>query len=185
MAIIAILRWLWGLLNQNASAIQATCAFLGVVGLFLYVLDTRRIRSEQEKTNRAAVTPFVCLSGETLGGNFDGQKVASLYSRIAIRNVGEGAALKLRAWVRVVPKDFSLDGSQWFEDEEQNAFSTVIEKSNLMNGEEATVATGGFQFEDRFLTVISAEDQRGAKHQLQLLISRHDEPTVWRWCSRE
>lgn len=185
MAIIAILRWLWWLMNQNAPAIQAMCAILGVVGLFLYVLDTRKIRSEQEKTNRATVTPFVCPSEETLGGNSDGKKVVSLYSRIGIRNVGKGAALKLKAWICLVPKEFRLDGSQWFEDEEHNRYSTVVEKSNLMNGEEATVTTGGFQFEDRFLTVISAEDQRGAKHQLQLLISRHDEPTVWRWCSRE
>jgi hypothetical protein len=80
--------WHWLSYGQNADALQAIAAIIGVVALGCYVLDTRRIRKATLAQSEASRRPFFRTSAETLESRNLNEKFMAI-------NVGEGHALNV------------------------------------------------------------------------------------------
>lgn len=86
-------------INHNAGAIQAICAFLGLVGLVVYCVLTRRIYQAAIRQANAAMRPFIVIDKMTEKDVSDFRMSLLPLSEkeiIVIRNLGTGPALGIK-----------------------------------------------------------------------------------------
>ena len=177
--------WHWLTYGQNAAALGALSAVLGLIGLFFYTTYTRRMMKLGEATRRATITPILVLRAEPefiatevetspageLG--FTPHKVISYRTVLKIRNIGEGAAVFLRAWAQPVSEKFGIGGATILL---KTVHSTdgSSESTELFKGESTSVAFEPLKPSDlqrRWLFVVESIDQANGRHQLHVLRS--------------
>jgi hypothetical protein len=171
--------WHWLTYGQNAAALQAVSAFFGVIGLLLYVLDTRRMRQIGELTRRASMTPL--FTARDLNPYYVLGNEGLFQISMTIRNVGEGVATVLLAWHQPVSAHFSV-----FDNEiltmSKIAKSVTVPANDLMKGESMVVDFVAFNPDDltddsecvfkpntKWLFVVDSIDQAQGRHQLKML----------------
>jgi hypothetical protein len=172
--------WHWLTYGQNATAVAAVAACLGLVGLFFYTLYTKSIMKMQESTARASITPELVVQGpaEYTGVNQQMVEIAhglqqlryARYNmRLGFRNVGAGAALFVRAWCQPVSERFICTGSilETTPDSVQsNGFSHLLQSENV------TIVIEGLRHDVQTLRrviVVETTDAANMRHQMQIL----------------
>ena len=124
--------WHWLTYGQNAAALQALCALLALMGLFLHTLYTRRMMRLGNWTRRASITP-VFTAKEIVPHYFgDGAKVFRV--SMTIKNLGEGPAVIIWAWHQPVSDKFSVFDSG-IVTQPANVATGSVPESDLMKGD--------------------------------------------------
>jgi hypothetical protein len=153
--------WHWLLYGNNASALAALSAVLGVIGLFLYVRYTKTIMEATLASFEASFYPVLMAQLSDTSQHF-------IHWRI--HNVGRGPARNVRIW-RIeegndAPELFKM--RQYLPDNERAiVYGTLLPDHDKTEAFEIRYgyATG----EDAFLVIVDAEDNAGSAHQLQIL----------------
>jgi len=83
--------------------IQAICAVLGVIGLTVYTFYARQQAAYTQATLRASLTPYIAVASQHPEAVQKGSLKLEAY-KVSYRNVGQGAALRLRSWHRYADK---------------------------------------------------------------------------------
>lgn len=86
-------------LDDHASAVQAVCAILGLIGLFWYCILTRQIQQASLRQSRAAIRPFIVIDelNEKDYPNYEMRmKPISVDKIFIIRNLGSGPAMDIK-----------------------------------------------------------------------------------------
>lgn len=177
--------WHWLTYGQNAAGVAAVAAILGLVGLYFYTRYTRRMMKLGEVTRRATMTPILVSSGlvrfeaadlkHSTGSEIGltEPEITAFRAILTIRNVGEGAAIYLRAWAQTVSKEFRIGGSIILI---RTNHSVVGEPglSELLKGESTEARFERFkpsELSGRLLFVVESSDAANIDHQLQMLYS--------------
>ena len=180
--------WHWLTYGQNAAALQAVCALLGVIGLLFYVIDTRRMRRISELTRRASITPV-----------FTANEITPRYTQavgfegifridVTIRNVGEGPATVFWAWYQPVSPKFSVFNSSVITRPKGAQYAHAA-NGDLLKGELTEVIFDAYNLANpsdklgqvfphgsKWLFVVDSTDQAQGRHQLQMLVTMTDFP---------
>ena len=168
---------------------QALIAFGGLLGLFFYTLETRRMRKTQDDVRRASFTPILSISAwepkvpsefvHDAEGNIvfgPGRKplkmaVQNQYGiRLQISNIGQGPATAITAWQRPVTSSFKLEGSDIYP---LDSRCVLAEDAAMQLARDASF---DFNWElisslSPALIVVECADVALGKHQLQVLVS--------------
>jgi hypothetical protein len=166
--------WHWLTYGQNATG-------LGIVGLFLYTIYTRRMMKLAELSRRATITPIFSLRNHRFAATNSvpcpdddaGSKPSPanefrLY--LTITNVGEGPAIGVSSWYQPVSQNFNIDRNLILIKDKVPDGET--ERPELLRGESMNVSFFPLtNLNHPWLFVIQSTDQAKGKHQLQVLLS--------------
>jgi hypothetical protein len=185
-AIYQILHpWHWLTYGQNASAVAAVAACLGLIGLFIYTIYTGRMMRLGENTRRATITPVLISRGgiefnptdvsyppqSQLG--FTPPTINEYRADLSIRNIGEGAAIFLKSWSQPVTDQFDVNDRSILV-KTSDANQGTSELTELLRGESTKVSFADFKAADlhrRWLFVIESIDHSNGRHQLRIVRS--------------
>lgn len=175
--------WHWLTYGQNAAALQGVCALFGIIGLLLYVIDTRRMRRASELTLRASMSP-VFTARDLVPYYANPGTLEGIYRiEMTVRNVGEGPAPVFFAWFQPVSAHFSITGAMVIPMPKTARLGEVSVR-DLMKGETAHVEFDGydptrppdgsictFVQGSKWLFVMDSVDNAQGRHQLQMLMT--------------
>jgi len=172
--------WHWLTYGQNATAIAAIAACVGLLGLYFYTLYTRAMMESQASTARASITPILVTQGsieyvptnmqmvETAPGVME-PRFAHCDATVNVKNIGQGAALYVRAWCQPISANF-IAGSNILE-----RTSGAIQSDglvHLLQSENAAILIQGLPPETlhgRRIIVVETIDSSSLRHQLQII----------------
>ena len=172
--------WHWLTYGQNATAVAAIAACLGLVGLYFYTHYTRTMMGMQESTARANVEPMLVTQDNVDFTPTDTRmvevaaralqpKVLKYELTLRVRNIGQGAALFVHAWCQPVSEMFVLDSSVLRKGPEAMESNGFI---HLLQSETESLVIGDLQpdlLSQRRIIVIDALDATSLRHQLQIV----------------
>jgi hypothetical protein len=173
--------WHWLTYGQNATAVAAAAACLGLIGLYFYTRSTRTMMGLQQPTARASLTPILVADDvdfvtedimvEVAPGVMQ-PKPFKGRATLNVRNIGQGAALYTRAWCQPVTDQFVANAS------------TILEKTPHANGTEgfahllpsetAPLVIAGLNPDivgRRRILVVETIDATSLRHQLQIVLT--------------
>jgi hypothetical protein len=173
--------WHWLTYGQNATAVAAIAACLGLIGLYFYTRYTRTMMGVQQSIARASFTPILVADDVDFDGEdtrmvevapgLEQPKTFKCCATLTVKNIGQGAALYTRAWCQAVTDQF-VNGSMILEktlhSQESNGFS------HLLPSESASIVITGLNPEivgQRRIVVIEAIDATSIRHQLQIVMT--------------
>lgn len=173
--------WHWLTYGQNATGVGDVVAILGLIGLAFYTLYTRQMMKMQTETALISITPMLVIEGgieytgtdarmiEVAPGAFQ-PRTLQYKLVLKIKNIGEGAALFIRAWYQPVSEKFVSDGAKLIQITANARQSNSL--GHLQKSEVTSLVVEGLGPEDvshRRLIVVEAIDRSSIPHQLQIV----------------
>jgi hypothetical protein len=139
---------MWQCIMTNSAGIQAVAAVLGVLGLCIYALDTRKIRQATSLQAKDNLIAFLALS--LLSKDSDPSVL-----QWKLQNQGSGTAINVKVWLHNNPKP--------------------IQKPSLMKGESFVICDADTQEGREFAEQLKSAD--GFKTQYESLAGERFEST--------
>jgi hypothetical protein len=180
--------WHWLTYGQNAAAVEAVTACLGLIGLFIYTFYTRRMMRLSQDMQRASITPVLILRGgigfvptdieysSASELSFTLPELKEYRADLDIKNIGEGAAIFLKSWSQPASEGFDAnDMSILIKTSAANEGNQEL--TELLKSESTNVSFPGFKNPDlqqRWLFVIDSIDHSNGRHQLRILRSENE-----------
>ena len=158
--------------------VQAICAVFGVAGLAVYTYYARQQAVYTQATLRASMTPYIDIVNQHPEAMQKGALTFEGY-RVSYRNVGQGAALRLRSWHRHADdRIIAAFKARKIMAPENAGTAGLLDRDDLPRDGVVEASFNEYTEHSERLYVLEGEDQSGGFHQVQVLVGVRGGPQV-------